>query len=74
MVGMPTHKDCINYSNGVCALFNVKVSPEGAACPNFRPKPQEVPEEGYYSRVGYGGSYWYCMRRRMRRRHGWRWR
>ncbi|HDN18059.1 MAG TPA: hypothetical protein ENF41_03260 [Candidatus Bathyarchaeota archaeon] len=32
------HKDCINYSNGYCTLFNIPVPPEGMGCPQFQPK------------------------------------
>jgi len=35
---LPTHKECINFENGYCRLFNIPVSPDGPACPNFKPK------------------------------------
>ncbi|MCD6278457.1 MAG: hypothetical protein J7J11_02125 [Desulfurococcales archaeon] len=35
---MPTHKECINFENGYCRLFNIPVSPDDPACPNFKPK------------------------------------
>ena len=35
---LPVHKDCINFENGYCRLFNIPVDPNGPACPNFKPK------------------------------------
>jgi len=39
---MPTHKECINFSNGYCRLLNIPVDPDGPACPNFRPRSATV--------------------------------
>jgi len=33
-----THKECANFSNGLCALSGAVVDPDGVACPNFIPK------------------------------------
>lgn len=30
-----THKDCVNFRNGFCALHGISVNPDGAACPGF---------------------------------------
>jgi len=32
------HRDCANFSNGICLLTGVAVDPEGPACPRFMPK------------------------------------
>ena len=34
----PTHRDCINLSDGVCTLTGVPVDPNKPACQNFTPK------------------------------------
>ncbi|RLG72885.1 MAG: hypothetical protein DRO11_01095 [Methanobacteriota archaeon] len=34
-----THGNCDNFRNGFCTLYNIVVSPDGAACPSFTPKP-----------------------------------
>ncbi len=34
----PTHKECLNFRDGFCALFRVRVNSNGRACPNFVPK------------------------------------
>jgi len=31
----PTHKDCLNFRNGLCTLHRIPVNPDGAACPRF---------------------------------------
>jgi hypothetical protein len=36
--GFPTHRDCVNFSDGVCMLTGVEVDPNKPACPNFIPK------------------------------------
>ena len=38
MFKLPIHKDCINFENGYCRLFNIPVDPNGPACPNFKPR------------------------------------
>jgi len=38
----PIHRNCANFSNGICMLTGMPVDPEGAACPNFTPKPVGV--------------------------------
>ena len=32
------HKNCLNFKNGFCVLKKKKVSPDGPACPLFKPK------------------------------------
>ncbi len=32
---IPTHKECVNFRGGVCALLGVPVNPNGPACPRF---------------------------------------
>ena len=40
---IPTHKDCINFKDGVCTLLGVPVNPNGPACPRFTAKTPTQP-------------------------------
>ncbi|MCD6564269.1 MAG: hypothetical protein J7K23_10220 [Thermoproteales archaeon] len=66
------HGNCINYSDGKCLLYNINVSPNAPACPNFQPKKNTT-------RVNYVPAfhskftgYTHCFRRRHRHRNGWK--
>lgn len=78
---MSTHKECINFSNGYCRLFNVPVDPDGPACPNFQLRSAAVGRVAVPG--GYGGSVGHPLmlpyalpprqrraRRRLRHRRG----
>ena len=39
---IPTHKECVNFRGGVCALLGIPVNPNGPACPRFTAKTQTV--------------------------------
>lgn len=78
-----THRECANYSNGYCRLFNVRVDPNGPACPNFRPR-QAVGEAQVQAShwpagraspppLTIGNSMGWRHRRRRRFRHGRGW-
>ena len=34
----PTHKDCINFRDGICMVLGVPVNPNGPACSRFTPR------------------------------------
>lgn len=36
--GLATHKECAYFNGGLCVLNSVRVSPDGPACPNFKPR------------------------------------
>jgi len=78
---LPVHKDCINFENGYCRLFNIPVDPNGPACPNFKPKigreAQALVTRSYEPTVGNLPLIPYTSRlrrvrarRRLRRRRG----
>ncbi len=79
MNAQPRHKDCVNYVNGYCRLFNVRVNPNDPACPNFRPRvtaypPQPYPAPPTLGRgLGMGIGLGLRRRRRFRHRHGRSW-
>jgi len=35
MCTYPTHKDCVNFRNGICILHRIPVNPDGPACQRF---------------------------------------
>ncbi|RLE69439.1 MAG: hypothetical protein DRJ34_00815 [Thermoprotei archaeon] len=73
---MPTHKECMNYSNGRCMLYNVPMDPNGPACPQFRPKtittqyPNKFLAQYPSANIQYSGDIQPRQGRRLR--HRWR--
>ncbi|MCD6096428.1 MAG: hypothetical protein J7J99_07725 [Thermoprotei archaeon] len=47
------HKDCANFINGVCRLYNINVPPEGPACPNFIPRRNLPQRQSSAPLIGY---------------------
>jgi len=47
-----THKECVHFTNGLCTLSKVNVSPNQPACPNFISKRAIAPAELYRQQKG----------------------
>ena len=59
----PTHKDCINFRDGVCTLYGIPVNPNQPACPNFTPKtavttPTTTYQQPQFRGFGFGRGMW----------------
>ena len=51
-LGKPTHKECINFRDGICTLYGIPVDPNQPACPNFTPK--TAYQQPWFRRFGFG--------------------
>ncbi|MCS7373831.1 MAG: hypothetical protein NDF56_02505 [archaeon GB-1845-036] len=61
------HKDCINFKQGICTLYNIRVNPNDPACPNFIPRNpplnrEELPQNfGTHFQFRWRGPAKYCI-------------
>jgi len=62
----PTHKDCINFSDGICTFYGRPVDPNQPVCPNFTPKtavttPATTYQQPWFRGFGLGPLGWFVF-------------